>query len=42
MKRFALKGFIELKTLGKGTYGSVFKARRESNEFETSPLPYTT
>jgi NIMA (never in mitosis gene a)-related kinase len=29
MKTLALKGFVELKTLGKGTYGEVYKARRE-------------
>lgn len=26
-----LKGFVEIKTLGRGTYGSVYKARRESD-----------
>ena len=26
-----LNGFVELKTLGRGTYGSVYKARRESD-----------
>lgn len=31
MKGMNLPGFIELKTLGKGTYGSVYKARRESD-----------
>ena len=30
-KSMNLKGFIELKTLGNGTYGNVYKARRESD-----------
>ncbi|OHT15665.1 AGC family protein kinase [Tritrichomonas foetus] len=31
MKSLSLSGFTELKALGHGTYGSVFKARRESD-----------
>jgi NIMA (never in mitosis gene a)-related kinase len=31
MRTLNLRGFAELKTLGKGTYGSVYKARRESD-----------
>ena len=30
-KSMNLKGFVELKTLGNGTYGNVYKARRESD-----------
>jgi NIMA (never in mitosis gene a)-related kinase len=31
MKTLNLRGFVELKPLGKGTYGNVYKARRESD-----------
>jgi NIMA (never in mitosis gene a)-related kinase len=31
MKTLNLRGFLELKTLGKGTYGNVYKARREND-----------
>jgi NIMA (never in mitosis gene a)-related kinase len=31
MKTLNLRGFLEVKILGKGTYGSVYKARRESD-----------